>query len=46
MLVWWLLRITSNWVRLAAFAYAERLLGTCDTLRPEHPKPKHLILDT
>lgn len=28
LLVWWLLRIKTSWVRPIAFAYAERLLGT------------------
>jgi hypothetical protein len=32
MLTWWCFRINSNWVRVAAFAYAERLLGSCDSL--------------
>jgi hypothetical protein len=29
--VMWCLRITPSWVRTAAFAYAERLLGICET---------------
>jgi hypothetical protein len=32
MLTWWLLRINSDWVRVAAFAYAERLIGSCDEI--------------
>jgi len=32
MLTWWCLRINPEWVRVAAFAYAERLLGACDSL--------------
>jgi len=32
MLTWWVLRITPSWVRLAADAYADRLLATCDDL--------------
>lgn len=32
LLAWWLLRINSDWVRLAAEAYAERLLATTETL--------------
>lgn len=35
---WWCLRINSEWVRVAAFAYAERLVGSCDSL-PVSPKP-------
>jgi len=33
MLAWWIVRISSEWVRSAAFAYAERLLGSCDTIQ-------------
>ena len=44
MLVWWCLRINVNWVRVPAFAYAERLLSTCDTLRPpSRPDPQRII---
>jgi hypothetical protein len=43
MLVWWLLRITPSWVRVPAFAYAERLLATCDTLHPPNTTKKAII---
>jgi hypothetical protein len=33
LLAWWLLRINSDWVRLAAEAYADRLLATTETLK-------------
>jgi hypothetical protein len=33
LLAWWLLRINTDWVRLAAEAYAERLLATTETLK-------------
>lgn len=39
MLVFWLLRISSDWVRMPAFAYAERLLATCDSLPMPVSKP-------
>lgn len=32
LLTWWVARITPSWVRLAAEAYAERLLGACEKL--------------
>ncbi len=32
LLIWWLFRITPNWVRIAGFAYAERLLAACELL--------------
>lgn len=32
MLTFWLVRITPEWVRVPAFAYAERLLAACDSL--------------
>lgn len=32
LLAFWMLRITPSWVRLTAFAYAERLLAVCDTI--------------
>ncbi|MGH9515871.1 MAG: hypothetical protein ACRD3P_09375 [Terriglobales bacterium] len=32
LLVWWFLRITPKWVRIAADAYAERLLASIDEL--------------
>ena len=34
LITWWLLRIKPSWVRLAADAYAERLLAACETLSP------------
>jgi hypothetical protein len=37
MLAWWWLRITSNWVRVAAFDYAARLLGSCDSMPMASP---------
>lgn len=30
--VWWIVWITTDWVRVAAFSYAERLLAACDDL--------------
>jgi hypothetical protein len=43
MLVWWCLRITPAWVRLAADAYADRLLGACNVLAepPAAPTGPH-----
>lgn len=38
MFSWWCLRINSKWVRVGAFAYAERLVGSCDSLSAA-PKP-------
>jgi hypothetical protein len=38
--VWWCLRVTPTWVRLAAEAYAERLLGTCTSLAATEDKKK------
>jgi len=32
MCVWWIFRINQEWVKEAAFSYAERLLAACDTL--------------
>jgi hypothetical protein len=32
--LWWCFRITTGWVRITAFAYAERLLAACDQLQP------------
>ncbi len=32
LLVWMIFRVTEDWVWLAGLAYAERLLGACDTL--------------
>jgi hypothetical protein len=43
MLTLWLLRINSVWVRVAAFAYAERLLATCDTLHCESNATSKII---
>ena len=40
MLTWWFLRINSEWVRVAAFAYAERLLGSCDSIPGAMSPPK------
>ena len=40
----WFLRITPEWVKMPAFAYAERLLASCDTLVETVPKPKSEIL--
>ncbi len=34
LLTWWLLRIKPFWVKLAADAFAERLLAACETLSP------------
>lgn len=42
LLVLWCLRIRPSWVRSAAFAYAERLLGICDTIA--QPKPEQKII--
>lgn len=46
MLVWWLMRIKPSWVRVPAFAYAERLLATCDTLSPPNTPRKSFIIST
>src|SRR5262249_46640777 len=32
LVVFWVLRITPEWVRSTGFAYAERLLAACDSL--------------
>src|SRR6266849_315781 len=37
--IWWL-RITPTWVRTAAFAYAERLLGICETFPQPNTESK------
>jgi len=37
LLAWWILRINSEWVRMAAFAYAERLIGACDLIPGASP---------
>jgi hypothetical protein len=42
LLVLWCLRITPAWVRIAAFAYAERLIGICETMTA--PKPESKII--
>jgi hypothetical protein len=44
MLVWWLLRINPSWVRVPAFAYAQRLLAACDTLHPPATPKKEIIV--
>ena len=46
MLSWWCLRINSEWVRVAAFAYAERLLGSCDALPGAASSPKAGAVET
>ena len=46
MLSWWCLRINSEWVRVAAFAYAERLLGSCDALTGAASSPKAGAVET
>ena len=43
MLVWWLLRITPEWVGVPAFAYAERLLATCDALHQPYASNRAII---
>ena len=44
MLVWWCLRINTEWIRIPAFGYAERLLSSCDALRPaESSTSSHII---
>lgn len=40
LLVLWCMRVKPTWVRTAAFAYAERLLGICETLPPSEPESK------
>lgn len=45
MLTWWLLRINSEWVRVAAFSYAERLIGTCDSIAGAMSPPKSIAVD-
>jgi len=40
LLVFWCVRIRPPWVRTAAFAYAERLLGICETLTFPKPEPR------
>jgi hypothetical protein len=36
----WTVRITPSWIRVAGFAYAERLLGICETIPPKQPETK------
>ncbi|ADB14989.1 conserved hypothetical protein [Pirellula staleyi DSM 6068] len=43
MLVWWLLRIKPSWVRVTAFAYAERLIATCDTFPSSNSTKSSII---
>ncbi|NQU25654.1 MAG: hypothetical protein HQ567_30575 [Candidatus Nealsonbacteria bacterium] len=44
MLVWWVLRINVDWIRIPAFAYAERLLSACDVLRPRGEDNRQRII--
>jgi hypothetical protein len=46
MLVWWIVRINPGWIRIPAFAYAERLLATCDVLRAPDAEAKQRIITT
>jgi hypothetical protein len=46
LLVWWLLRIKPTWVQVAAYAYAERLLSSCETICPERSTRKHILTDS
>jgi hypothetical protein len=46
LLVWWIFRINPAWVRVPAFAYAERLLATCDLLRAPEGETKQRIITT
>ena len=39
LLVLWLLRVTPAWVKVAAEAYALRLLAACDQLASANPSP-------
>ena len=39
LLVWWLVTITANWVKVPAFAYAERLLESTENLTPSRKAP-------
>ncbi|MCH7591551.1 MAG: hypothetical protein IH989_02060 [Planctomycetes bacterium] len=34
LLVWWTLRITPEWVRLAGFAYSHAILAACEIIEP------------
>ena len=45
MLTWWCLRINSEWVRVGAFAYAERLLGSCDSMSGVTSPPKSVATE-
>lgn len=44
MLVWWIFRINVDWIRIPAFAYAERLISACDILRPPGEDNKQPII--
>jgi hypothetical protein len=39
----WTIRITPSWIRVAGFAYAERLLGICETIPPKEHQPNIII---
>ncbi len=45
LLLIWCIRITPTWVRTAAFAYAERLVGICETFPPPQSDSK-IIAET
>ena len=45
LLTWWVLRINSEWVRIAAFAYAERLIGACDSIPGATAPSKSIAAD-
>ncbi len=45
LLTWWILRINSEWVRMAAFAYAERLIGACDSIPGATLPPKSMSVE-
>ena len=45
LLTWWFLRINSEWVRMAAFAYAERLIGACDSMPGATSPPKSIAVE-
>ena len=43
-LVLWLFVVKTEWVRLAANAYADRLAEACESLsKPENPPPKLVV---
>ncbi len=44
LLVIWCVRITPSWVRTAAFEYANRLIGICETF-PSGPRESNVITD-